>query len=499
MATDYKESLNNLLKGLQLILVSNRGPYTFECQKNGNLEKLRGGGGLISAFLSLLNDVNVTWLSIARSKVDSEIGLKGIKIGPKEQSAAKFLSFDKKIYSSYYNDMCNEVFWFVQHSLIDEHIRKMLEKKKNVAWESYRKVNKRFGEAISKEISLRKEDKTIVLFQDYHQYLAAKYLSKDETVLSSHFTHVPWPAPEIISALPKQMLREIIEGLLNNNLVVFHCEEYVRNFLNTCHEILGLEIDKTEALVAGNKGWVPIKAFPISIDSLALTEESNMSKVRSYESAIRSKKKLIFRADRIDPCKNIIRGFLAFEKMLELFPSFRNKVTFMAYLYESRTDLKRYKKYLVDVKKTVKAINNRFGTEDWKPIQLRLADNYYQTLAAYKHFDVLLVNSIADGMNLVAKEGTLLNENNGVLVLSKKTGAYNELKKYCITVDPYDIKGTAISLKEALAMPEKERTTRSDLMKQKIKVNNSTRWIYNQIDSIVGQAKDSQIQKLRLN
>ena len=284
--------------------------------------------------------------------------------------------------------------------------------------------------------------------------------------------------------MPRNVLTDILKGLLSHDLVGFHCQDYVINFLRTCEDFLDAAVDMERQLVSFEGRWVPVGAFPISIDSDALIDESLKSEVMKNQILTDEKKKFIFRADRIDPSKNIIRGFLSFERMLEMFPRIQENVDFIAYLYESRSAIKYYQDYQEKIKKTVARINERFGRNGWQPIRLRLEDNYFQTLAAYKNFDVLLVNSIADGMNLVVKEGSLINNNNGVVVLSARTGAYNELSRFCLTINPFDINETAKALKKALDMPKKVRAQRNTFLKDIVKKNNSAKWLFYQLQTL---------------
>lgn len=493
MVNDYKKLLSDFLNNKRLVLISNRGPYNFSRNKNGKLVENRGGGGLVSALLSLLADIDVEWYSVARSDVDAQIGLKGMPLNSRKKSKVKFIEIDKKTYSSFYNNMCNEIFWFVQHSLWDNTYQPVFGSETTKAWEDYKTVNQLFAEAVWKDLAQSKRRPTFLMFQDYHLYTAASFMPKASNVYTSHFTHIPWPSPDIISALPKEILVSILEGLLSHDLIGFHCESYAHNFIQACELFLQLPVDTQKQMVRFEDRWIPVKAFPISIDSASLLQEASSKPVCLYEQPLKSKKQFIFRADRIDPSKNIVRGFLSFKRMLELAPELKGKVHFIAYLYESRNEINYYRQYLKEIKKTVDNINRRFATSKWKPIHLRLADNYYQTLAAYKYFDVLLVNSIADGMNLVAKEGPVLNTNDGVVILSAKTGAFNELGHFCLPINPFDIDETALTLKKALAMPKKERATRSSLLKSTIRTNNSAKWLYYQLECLMEKNPKYQI------
>ena len=169
---------------------------------------------------------------------------------------------------------------------------------------------------------------------------------------------------------------------------------------------------------------------------------------------------LIVRVDRTDPSKNVVRGFRAFALLFQRYPELAGRVGMLALLDPSRQDLASYSEYLVAIQREARALNERFGTDGWQPIDLRVGDNFHQAIAAYKQFDVLLVNPIFDGMNLVAKEAPFVNERDGVVVLSENAGAHEGLGDWTITVNPFDIEGRPKALYQALTMPLEERRRR---------------------------------------
>ena len=166
---------------------------------------------------------------------------------------------------------------------------------------------------------------------------------------------------------------------------------------------------------------------------------------------------LILRVDRADLSKNVLRGFSAFDLFLEQHPEFSERVTFIAQMMPSRTDVPQYAEYLERIEALVAVVNHRHGTPDWMPVQLKLRDDLEEAMAAYKHYDVLLVNAMFDGMNLVAKEGPIVNEREGVSILSENTGAHEELGDYALSVNPFDIQELANSIYAALTMDAAER------------------------------------------
>ena len=151
--------------------------------------------------------------------------------------------------------------------------------------------------------------------------------------------------------------------------------------------------------------------------------------VLEQEAAIEAERPeyLILRVDRTDPSKNVVRGFRAYELYLEAHPEMHGRVQMLALLDPSRQDIPEYAEYLGAIQRAARVVNDRFQREGWVPLDLQIQDNFPQAVAAYKQFDVLLVNAIFDGMNLVAKEAPLVNTRDGVLVLSENAGAHDEL------------------------------------------------------------------------
>ena len=190
------------------------------------------------------------------------------------------------------------------------------------------------------------------------------------------------------------------------------------------------------------------------------------------------------RVDRTDLSKNILRGFKAFDVLLEEHPELHDRVTFLAHLQPSRQDVPEYVEYVDQIKRLVADINLKHGTTEWQPIDLQLGDDFPQALAAYKQFDVLLVNSIYDGMNLVAKEGVLVNERNGVLVLSENTGVHDELGAFSLAVNPFDIGDQADKLHQALTMPRAERRARRAQCVAVVRENDLGKWLERQLADI---------------
>jgi trehalose 6-phosphate synthase len=279
------------------------------------------------------------------------------------------------------------------------------------------------------------------------------------------------------------MREAIFEGLLGNDVIGFQSRLDVRNFLMTCEELLGLRVDHRERAVlhAGRVVWA--RPYPISIDVSALEELAHSAAVQKEITELRANRpeKLIVRVDRTDPSKNIVRGFLAYELMLRRHPELHRRVQFFAFLQPSRQDIDAYREYLAAIMRTAARVNARFGQRTWSPIRLELADNLRRAVSLYRDFDVLLVNPIYDGMNLVSKEGMVVNERDGVLVLSENAGAHEELGEWCLTVNPFDVAATADALHQALTAPARLRQSWIEAIQQQVRANDIGRWISLQI------------------
>ena len=206
---------------------------------------------------------------------------------------------------------------------------------------------------------------------------------------------------------------------------------------------------------------------------------------RMFQAQIRNyvnNRQLILRTDRVEPSKNILRGLEAYRALLELYPAHRGHVQMIALLVPSRMEVDEYQSYLQEIMAAAGMINVEYGDGDWEPVRTMLGNNYRRALGAMQIYDVLLVNPIADGMNLVAKEGVLVNESDGVLVLSEHAGAAYELGDYALTVSPFDVYSTAEALHQALIMPLSERRERAEALRHKVQKSDVNRWFQNQLD-----------------
>jgi trehalose 6-phosphate synthase len=439
-----------------LIVVSNRGPFTYDRDAAGNRVRRRGGGGLVTALRGLLEHHDVTWIASATTDEDRVVAAEGAGDGD-----VVLVAHDPEAYDGYYNVIANPLLWFIQHSLWGHATKPDLDRRTHAAWtDGYVAVNRAFADAVVAQLDNNPE--ALVFFHDYHLYLAPRMVrdARPDAALA-HFVHIPWP--EDWSVLPVEMRRAVYDGLLANDVVAFHTERWAHNFRNGC----------------GDVGTTHVTHHPISIDVAEFDElrESKAVKEREAQLVADRPEKLILRVDRTDPSKNIVRGFRAFRLLLEEHPEWHKRVSMLALLDPSRQAIPEYVEYLATIEQEVAAVNAQFGADGWLPIDLRVADDFAQSVAAYKQFDVLLVNAVYDGMNLVAKEAPLVNERAGVLVLSENAGAHEELGDWALTVNPFDVAGQADALHAALTMDEPERRRRAAAIQSHVRENDVVAWI----------------------
>jgi trehalose 6-phosphate synthase len=481
-----------LLADRTLILASNRGPVEFRHNEQGQIEGSRGSGGLVTAISSISRFAAPIWIAAAMTDADREQAAqsKGELIRWQTEEVCfdlRFVTPDPQDYRRYYNEIANPLLWFLQHYMWDAPRTPNITEDVWEAWRSYERVNAVFVEAIMQEIA-RADHRAIVLLQDYHLYLAAGMLRQriDPRTLLSLFVHIPWPGPDYWALLPHKMRDAILRSCCALDVLGFHTNRYRRNFLNTCLAYLpDAKIGYNEHTVELDGHTVHVKVYPISIDVPGLQHMAETSPVvRDHRYRLRGRlgDQTIVRIDRVEPSKNIVRGFQAFELMLKKYPEHRGRVRFLAFLVPSRLSVEEYGRYLEEIMITMGWINTRYGTGEWIPIELFVGDDYERGVAAMQLYDVLLVNPIIDGMNLVAKEGVMVNPSGGVLILSEGAGAAEQLGSAALMVSPSDIVGTAEALHAALVMPLAERYRRASELKRLVAEEDIAMWLCHQLD-----------------
>jgi trehalose 6-phosphate synthase len=492
-----------------VILLSHRAPVTFG-RDGDERTASRGAGGLVSALMGLASGLDGSvWVCAATSDEDRAVveqyGDKGSAsvevalfpnagvVGEVEATEAtgtttlRMLAIDPVQHEQFYGQIANPLLWFVQHGLYGRASEPDLGRQEHESFtHGYVAVNEAFADAVAGEVEAR-GGKALVMLHDYHFYLvAARVRERCPDVIMSHFVHIPWPGPNEWTILPPDMRDPILHGLLGNDVVAFHTERFARNFLLCIQELLGYTVNWDDLTVRIGGRTVAARHYPISIQTDALEELAASDEVAEHRATLTERfldgdRQLVLRVDRTDPSKNIVRGFKAFDTMLTDHPELKDRVVFFAMLQPSRQDVPQYQQYIAAIGAVVAEVNARHGGHGWEPIQLRMEDDFALAVAAYQICDVLVVNALADGMNLVAKEAVLVNHRNGVLALSENTGAYQELGSVAVRLYPFDIQQQADAIFEALTMPAEQRAERLHAAAEIVRRNDVAKWLEAQL------------------
>jgi trehalose 6-phosphate synthase len=301
-----------------------------------------------------------------------------------------------------------------------------------------------------------------------------------------HFVHIPWPQSDYWRVLPPPIRRAIHDGLLACDLIGFHTTRWQRNFIRSAIDMVEAEYNLDDGTIDYDGRQISVAARPLSVDADEFDELAASDTVLALEREFESTRPefLVLRVDRTDPSKNVVRGFRAFELFLDAHPELRGRASMLALLDPSRQDIPEYAEYLGAIQRAARRVNDRFQRDGWMPIDLRIEDKFLETVAAYKQFDVLLVNAIFDGLNLVAKEAPLVNERDGVLVLSENAGSHEELGEWALTVNPFDVEGQAEAIHAALTMPRDERRARLAAIRAHVRSHDVTDWLEAQLTDL---------------
>jgi len=452
-----------------LIVVSHRGPFRFVRSEDGTFTARRGAGGVAGTLGPLLQETDsarlgrVQWIAAALSNDDvaaSEAGM-----ATHAGCDMQLLDLDPSLHRLHYDVISNGVLWFVLHEMFDRVRLPQFDLSFREAWDAYVAVNEAFAEVTAKAA----DERDIVLVQDYQLALVPGMLRQRRRDLRVvHFMHTPFCGADGFRVLPIDVARELCRSLAGG-AAGFHTRRWADNYVAATIDTLG-----DSALVT------PPFAASLGVDRDALAAVAERPETRAAYDALEERvggRMVIARSDRIEPSKNILRGFAAYDRRLEARPGLRGRVIFAAMLYPSRQTQPEYVAYAREIEETVAAVNDRWGTRDWEPILLDQRDDYERSVAALQRYDVLLVNPIRDGLNLVAKEGPLLNKRDGLLCLSREAGAYDELADGVIAVHPFDIEATAVALDDALAVPLDERVGRAARLRDLAAARTSRQWL----------------------
>jgi trehalose 6-phosphate synthase len=463
-----------------LVVASNRGPVGYRHAADCSVETIRGAGGLVTALRPLVDRHDVTWIASAMGEVELALAREGPRA---ERSAAgspfrlRLVAHDEDVYSQFYGVVANPVLWFVQHRLWD--LKRDPGADLTVPWRCYETVNASFADAAVEELD-RLADAALFV-HDYHLYLVpglVRAARPDARI--AQFVHIPWVGPADWSVLPAPIARAIHEGLLACDSIGFHTERWRAAFVESCEALLGRGADADRRAHAN-----PIAVDAAEFDALAASDA-----VRARRDALGAHRPeiLVLRVDRTDPSKNAIRGFDAFGVLLERHADHHGRVQQLALLDPSRQEIPEYVDYRRATEAAAAKVNERFARPGWAPVRLDVRDDFPASVAAYTEYDVLLVNPVMDGLNLVAKEAPLVNGRDGVLVLSENAGAYEELADFVVDVDPLDVGGQADALARAIDMPSEERRRRLEGIRARVRTHDLEAWATRELRELDARA-----------
>jgi len=492
-ARDLHRLCQELLGGRRLILASHRGPVEYHRDEEGRWKVRRGRGGVVTALIGVARFANLAWVSSPNTQGELAMACPSANgcLSLHEEGSdirLRFAIAPSSAYDKHYNLISNPILWFLQHSLWDQLERPNLWEEVQEGWHrGYLPVNHAFARSVLAELAMA-DTSPYVMFHDYHLYIAPLYVrARAPTAILSHFIHIPWPGPDAWQQLPAPIVGAICRGLLANDIVGFQTRTFAHNFLLTCRSFLqGVEVDWEGWAIRYRGRLTRVRPYPVSVDVEDLRRRMASPEVKAYKERLAPLcgPQTIVRVDRLDPSKNVLAGFQAFDLLLRRHPELVGRVKFLAFLVPSRTAIPEYRSYAHSTFRLVEEINRTYGRDGWRPIEVFYENNYSQALAGLSMYDALLTNSLADGMNLVAKEGPIVNERDGVLILSRNAGSYQELGEAALAIDPRQIGETAEALAMALSLPLAERRARARRLRAIIQERDLGLWLTSQLEDL---------------
>ncbi len=479
--------------GGQVLIASNRGPVSFTQGDDGCLSAKRGGGGMVSGLSTVAEDADMLWVCAALSDADRAAAraapggvLDHAQTGP--GAAVRMLDIPAEIFQRAYNGVANSTLWFVHHMLYDIPNSPSFGPGFDREWQAFCAYNEMFAEALATAAAGQSGVRAVI--QDYHLCLAPRMLAdRAPGIQVAHFSHTPWAPPDYYRTLPGEAGRAVLTGILGADHAGFLSQRWADSFVDCCEAFLGADADRGRGHVSYRGHVTSIGVHPLGVDAAQLrarAAERDVLTRRAALTAAAAGRKLIVRVDRTELSKNIVRGLEAYRELLRTRPQWRGNVVHLAFAYPSRQDLPEYREYGEAVQRVAGQISQEFAVPGWDPVLLEVNDDYPRSLAACRLADVLLVNPVRDGMNLVAKEGPILSDLGCALVLSTEAGAAAELSEHALMVNPFDVSQTAQALHEALSMSDAERTRRSVALADAAASMPPTRWFADQLRALDG-------------
>jgi alpha,alpha-trehalose-phosphate synthase [UDP-forming] len=473
-----KASLHDLITtkmtDYQMIVVANREPYihrfagdTIECQ--------RPASGMAAAVDPVMRAAGGVWVAHGSGDADRATVDQAdhVSVPPEDPSyTLRRVWLTKEEEEGYYHGLANEGLWPLCHVTFTRPVFKSKD------WETYRKVNALFGDAVLQEADDRP---TFVFIQDYHFALLPRYLKdRNPNLIIAQFWHIPWPNRETFRVFPWK--DELLDGLLGNDLLGFHLRYHCQNFLETIERTIEARIDHGQSEIVRNNKSTLVRPFPISIDferqaALALSTEVEQEK-KKLERQLRQRGDLVaVGIERIDYTKGIPERLQALDRFFERFPDYRERLTYIQVGVPSRVHIPMYRAIDEEIDCLVERINWKWSTSKWRPlIYFKRHFSMVEMTALHRIANIFIVSSLHDGMNLVAKEFVASrSDEDGVLLLSQFAGSAVELTD-AVLFNPFAIDEMAEAIHQAVEMPSAERKRRMQRMRSAVQDNNVYRW-----------------------
>jgi trehalose-6-phosphate synthase len=470
------EFVTNTAKDTKVIVVSNREPVIHEPTAHG-IRAVRPASGLVTGLEPIVRAVHGTWVAHGSGPADRMVVDENDRVGipeerPEYTLRRVWLTRDEE--AGYYYGLANGALWPLCHIVYTRPVFRRSD------WEKYKVVNEKFCDAVLEEIG---DERAVVFIQDYHLALLPRLLRNRRPDLTiAQFWHIPWPNREAFRIFPWG--EELLDGLLGNDVLGFHVQYHCNNFLDTVDRGIEAKVDYEHFRAFRGGHPTIVRPFPISVDREQIEHDVHQSPVVARLEELRVeyeqppvKQQFIVGVDRIDYTKGILERLRGFDILLRNHPELKGKVTFLNFCAPSRTHVEAYRELNDKIDDLVDDINWRHQTEQWIPVRfLRAHHDYTTVLAAFRLADVLMVTSLHDGMNLVAKEFLAARTDEaGVLILSTYTGAARELES-ALLVNPFDTDLLADRMFEALTMPDEERRERMRTMRDVVVKSDIYHW-----------------------
>jgi trehalose 6-phosphate synthase len=416
----------------------------------------------------------------ARGTVDFHAGDRRFRV--------RLVASPEAAYRAFYDVAANDLLWLVHHGRWPHDAGPA---EVDAYRSGYRVVNEAMARAVAEEVTAA-TGQVRVLWQDYQLYLApamARRMLPPATmraVVFQHFLHVPFPEPDQWARLTRGIGAELLRGLLGNDVIGFQLPVYGQRFLDCCQRFLGLPVDADAQVVQLPDGRVTrVASYPIPPTPDHVTRTARRAETRELAAALRRRvgdRALIYRTERVDPVKAFPEAMRAYEMLLRR-PGVAGNVVYVAQLMPARESIPRFAAERERDEAMAREVNERHGTARWQPVELVFGHDFPRAVAGYLAYDVLDIVPWADGMNLVALEGPLINPRDGALVLSTTAGAYEFLRPHAIGVPRGDPGAHADALHTALTMPRAERARRAAALRAVAAHGDPTTWLTRQVAS----------------